>query len=80
MGIINHCGLSGTAVAARIAKKTVHSRQNLIVSPTYLKAKKLAEDLSFFSEKRIFVMPIDEHEADRYEVKNRDIVLEQSKI
>lgn len=70
-GVINISGVSeGRAmpVASLIIKE--RGGQCLIITSSYLKAKRLAEDLSFFVEKKIFVIPEEEQLFLKYEAKS----------
>ena len=70
-GIIHISGISeGRAVpiAAMIAKEK--GRQSLILASSYAKAKRLAEDLSFFVEQKIYVIPEEEQLFLKFEAKS----------
>ncbi|WP_130862187.1 transcription-repair coupling factor [Bacilliculturomica massiliensis] len=70
-GIINLSGISEsrvTPVAAELA--SARTGQSLIVTSSYGKAKRLAEDLSFFISKNIYVMPEGEQAFLRYDAKS----------
>lgn len=72
-GIVNLSGVSeGRAmpIAACIAKE--RKCQSLIITSTYSKAKRLAEDLSFFVEQKIYVLPEEEHVLFKYEAKSHE--------
>ena len=55
-------------VAALCAEE---ANQAIVVCATYGKAKRLAEDMAFFTDKTIYVLPEDEHNFLRYEAKSR---------
>lgn len=81
MGIVNISGISDSRVApicARIINE--NPGQCLVVTPTYIGAKRLASDLSFFADKRIYVLPTDEEKFVSYEAKSRDTMLERLRI
>ena len=71
-GIINISGISeGRAmpIAAVIAEE--RDSQCLIITSSYSKAKRLAEDLSFFVDRKIYVIPEEEEQLFlRYEAKS----------
>lgn len=72
-GIINITGISdGRAmpVAAIIAEE--REGKSLIITSSHSKAKKLAEDLSFFVDKKIYVIPDEEQLFLRYEAKSHE--------
>ncbi len=77
-GIINIAGISeGRAmpVASLIIKE--RKGQCLIITSSYLKAKRLAEDLSFFVDQKILVIPEEEQLFLRYEAKSHSIMEER---
>lgn len=81
MGIVGITGISDSrvaAVCADIIKKT--GGQFLIVAPTFVRAGKLASDLSFFTDEKICVMPSDEETFVNYEAKNKDALIERLNI
>lgn len=81
MGIVNISGISDSRVAPICAKIIGENQgQCLIVTPTYIGAKRLASDLSFFAKKQIYVMPTDEEKFVSYEAKSRDTMLERLRI
>jgi transcription-repair coupling factor (superfamily II helicase) len=70
-GFINISGISeGRAmpVASLIIKE--RGGQSLIITSSYSKAKRLAEDLSFFVEQKIYVIPDEEQLFLKYEAKS----------
>lgn len=72
-GMVNLSGVSeGRAmpIAARIAEE--RKCQSLIITSTYSKAKRLAEDLSFFVDQNIYVLPEEEHVLFKYEAKSHE--------
>lgn len=62
-------------VAAEIAKK--QNGQSLIIVPSHTRAKRLATDLSFFSEQAIYVLPEEGELFARYEAKSREALFEK---
>ncbi|MBE6033763.1 MAG: transcription-repair coupling factor [Clostridiales bacterium] len=79
--IINISGISEGRVApvcARIAGKA--AGPTLVVTSSAIKAKRLAEDLSFFAHKNVYVMPDTGEIFLRYEAKNHHDLLERLKI
>lgn len=77
-GVINLSGVSeGRAmpVASLIIKE--RGGQSLIITSSYAKAKRLAEDLSFFVEQKIFVIPEEEQLFLKYEAKSHGIMEER---
>lgn len=77
-GFINISGVSeGRAmpVASLIIKE--RGGQSLIITSSYAKAKRLAEDLSFFVERKIFVIPEEEQLFLKYEAKSHGIMDER---
>lgn len=79
--IINISGISegrAAPVAAYVAEKKYGP--NLVVVSSAVRAKRLAEDLSFFGNKKIYVMPEANEFLFRYEAKNHFELLERLKI
>ncbi|WP_027399908.1 transcription-repair coupling factor [Anaerovorax odorimutans] len=77
-GIINISGISeGRAmpVAAIISKE--RRSQSLIITSSYSKAKKLAQDLSFFSYDKIYVIPEEEQIFVSYDAKSQGELIER---
>ncbi len=73
MGVINISGISDSRVApicGSIIKE--QTGPTLIVAPTFLGAKRLASDISFFVSKKVYLVPSDEEGFKSYEAKNRD--------
>lgn len=70
-GIVNISGISEsrvTPVAGMLA--SARTGQSLIITSSYGKAKRLAEDLSFFVSKNIYVAPDGEQAFLRYDAKS----------
>lgn len=73
MGVINISGISDSRVAPVCADIILEERGPcLVVTPTYIGASRLASDISFFVNKRIYVVPSDEEVFRSYEAKNQD--------
>lgn len=81
-GMINVTGAAESRVAPVMAKilKEEAKGQCLVVVPSYVRAKRLAIDLSFFVGKTIYVLPPEEEGFIRYEAKNHDQMLQRLKI
>lgn len=77
-GKVNVSGISETRVAPVMAVIAEESKgQSLIVTASYAKAKKLAEDLSFFIDRKIHVIPEDESFFYAYEAKSHSYLEER---
>ncbi len=79
MGIINYSGIAESRIAPifkKVIEKENHTRC-LLITATYLDAKRVAGDLSFFTDKSLFVFPDDEEQWIGYEAKNRDTMVGQ---
>lgn len=73
MGVINISGISDSRVAPVAANLiSEESGPSLIVTPTYIGARRLASDVSFFAKKPIYLVPEDDNMFRDYEAKNRD--------
>ncbi|MCC2864466.1 transcription-repair coupling factor [Anaerovorax odorimutans] len=81
-GMINITGAAESRVAPVIGKilKEEAKGQCLVVVSSYIRAKRLATDLSFFVDKNIYVLPPEEEGFIRYEAKNHDQMLQRLKI
>ena len=79
-GIINISGISESRCAPIISKIVKEEGQSLIIVATENRAKRLASDLSFFSEKEVLVLPAEDQVFLRYEAKNHDQLIERLKI
>ena len=81
MPITNITGIDGSRAAYAAGKIINNTKgQQLIITPTFIRAGRLAADLSFFVNKKIYVMPTDEETFVSYEAKNRDTFLERLRI
>lgn len=81
-GLINITGAAESRVAplmGRILQQEAKG-QCLVVASSYVRAQRLATDLSFFVDKTIYVLPPEEEIFIRYEAKARDSMLERLKI
>lgn len=73
MGVINISGISDSRVAPVIADLIKEEKgPSLVVTPTYIGARRLASDVSFFAKKRIYIVPEDDNVFRGYEAKNQD--------
>lgn len=81
-GLINITGASESRVAPVMGKllKEHAKGQCLVVVSSYIRAQRLATDLSFFSSKTIYTLPPEEEGFIRYEAKNQDAMLQRLKI
>ena len=77
-GIINISGIS-EGRAMPVASLIVRERggQSLIITSSHTKAKRLAEDLSFFVEQKIYVIPDEEQLFLKYEAKSHGVMEER---
>ena len=81
MGIVNLTGIADSRTApvcARVIRE--NPGQCLIAAPSYIRASKIASDLSFFVNKRIYLMQSDEEKLVTYEAKNRDTLFERLRV
>ncbi len=81
-GMINITGAAESRVAPLIVKilKQEEKGQCLVVVSSYIRAQRLATDLSFFSDKTVYVLPQEEEVFVRYEAKDHDSMLQRLKI
>ena len=81
MARINITGVSDSRSAAA-AGKLINEKggQWLVVTETYTTAVDMAADLSFFVDKRIFLMPKEEHFLVVYEARSRENLLQRLEI
>ncbi|MEG2323905.1 MAG: transcription-repair coupling factor [Anaerovoracaceae bacterium] len=81
-GMINITGASESRVAPIMAQINREEKkgQSLVVVSSFIRAKRLAVDLSFFMDKNIYVLPPEEEGFLRYEAKNHDLLLQRLKI
>lgn len=78
-GLISISGVSDSRTAPIISKIT-REGQSLIIVANEKRAKELAVDLSFFSDKKVFILPSENQLFINYEARNRDNVLKRLKI
>jgi transcription-repair coupling factor (superfamily II helicase) len=80
-GITNISGVSEGRVA-KVASELINENrgQCIIITASYLKAKRLASDLSFFVDKPIFVLPAEDEIFIKYEAKSHHELLERLKV
>src|SRR5665648_279776 len=80
-GITNISGISEGRVA-KIAGELINENRSqcIIITASYLKAKRLASDLSFFVDKPIFVLPAEDEIFVKYEAKSHHELLERLKV
>ena len=77
-GIIGISGVSESRSAFIISENIKkESGKSLIIVATEPRAKRLADDLSFFTDRNIHVMPDEDQVFLRYEAKNHDLLLER---
>ena len=80
-GIVNISGISESRVAPVAARISESKKgQTLIIAASPIRAARLAGDLSFFIDKKIYVMPQEDETLFRYEAKNHDILVERLRI
>lgn len=78
--MINISGVSEARVAPCASFFSKEERQSIIIVPTYVRAQRLASDLSFFvKDKEILVLPEEEQIFLRYEARNHDQLIERMK-
>ena len=78
--MINISGVSDARIAPIAAHISKEESQSIIIVPTYIRAQRLASDLSFFvKDKDILVMPEEEQVFLKYEAKNHDRLVERMK-
>jgi transcription-repair coupling factor (superfamily II helicase) len=78
MGINNITGVTDSRVAYVCADILKNNQgQCLIVAPSFIHAKRLVSDLSFFVNTKIYLLPSDEETLIHFEAKNRDALLER---
>lgn len=79
-GVVSISGVSEgrvAPVAAIIAEDK--NRQCLIITASYVRARKLAEDIAFFTDKTIYVIPSEEQIFFKYEAKSHSYLEERLK-
>ncbi len=73
-------GAGGSASAYLIANYLNQNEQALIIVPGRVRSERLAEDLSFFCDREIMILPPDEEVFLKYEAKNQDQEIERAKV
>ena len=78
--MINISGISESRVAPVAAYLSGEEGQSIIIVPSENRAKRLAEDLSFFvRDREIYVLPSEEHVFLKYEARNHDMMMDRLK-
>ena len=75
--------ITGTGAQASpyvIAKLLKEGRQALIIVPGRVRSERLAEDLSFFCNREILILPPDEEVFLKYEAKNKDQEVARARV
>ncbi len=81
MGIVNIQGIADSRTAAVFGKIIKEKGGRiLIVTPSYIRAERLAGDLSFFADMPVHVLPSDDESFMGYEARNRDTLLERLRV
>ena len=80
-GMINIAGASEGRIAPIIANLRKDKKgQSLIVVSTLNRAKRLASDLSFFSEEKIYILPPEEESLIQFEARSNDDLLKRMSV
>lgn len=80
-GMINITGASEGRIAPIISEIIREKKgQSLIVVSTFNRAKRLAQDLSFFDARNIYVLPPEDESLIQYEARSNDQLLERMKV
>ena len=81
MGIVDLQGIADSRTAA-VFGKIIRERggRTLIVTPSYIRAERLAGDLSFFVDCPVHVLPSDDESFMGYEARNKDTLLERLRV
>lgn len=80
-GMINITGAAEGRIAPITANILKEKKgQSLIVVSTFNRAKRLAADLSFFSDENIYILPQEEESLVQYEAKSNDDLLKRLKV
>lgn len=78
--MINVSGVSDSRIAPAVAYFSEEESQSIVLVPTYVRAQRLALDLSFFvKDKKILVLPEEEQVFLRYEARNHDQLIDRMK-
>ncbi len=79
--MINITGVSESRTVPAAAHIAEEESQSMIIVPTFVRAQRLASDLSFFvRDKEIMVLPEEEQVFLKYNARNQDKLLERMKI
>ena len=78
--MIGISGVSESRAVPIISDIIDREGQSLIITSGTMRAEKLASDLSFFSNREIFVLPAEEQVFLKYEAKNHDTLLERLRV
>lgn len=73
--MINYTGISESRAAPIAARIAAENTQTLIIVSTDVRAGRLAEDLAFFTDKKIITLYGEENLFFRYDTKNRDVLI-----
>lgn len=65
-------------IAGEIANR--EQKQQLVIAPTYIRASRMARDISFFAKKKVRLLQSDDEPFFGYEAKNKDTLMERLKI
>ena len=80
MSRTNITGVSGSTSAFVISDILEKNKQCMVLVSGRSRAEKLAADLSFFSARRIYVLPPEENVFFRYDAKNNDREVERTRV
>lgn len=81
MAITSITGISESRsayIAGEIANR--EQKQQLVIAPTYIRASRMARDISFFAKKKVRLLQSDDETFFGYEAKNKDTLMERLKI
>lgn len=73
-------GVGGSTSSYVIANILEKEKQCLVIVSGRVRSQRLAEDLSFFCEREIVILPPDEEVFLRYEAKNQDQEIERARV
>lgn len=81
MAVISITGVSESRTSYIVGKILEENPgQQLIIAPTYIRASRLAQDISFFADKKVRLLQSDDETFIGYEAKNKDTLMERLKI
>ena len=73
MAVISITGVSESRTSYIVGKILEENPgQQLIIAPTYIRASRLAQDISFFADKKVRLLQSDDETFIGYEAKNKD--------